>query len=453
MKRILTILLASVMVLALFAGCGGSKEPSGTDDSALGTTPVTITFWHSFSDDAGVLMDEIVKDFNEGVGKDLQITVEAIYQGAYSDASTKMNSVLTSNQIENLPDVMNLDATGKINYNNSGVAYTLTEALADDPDYDISQILPAALSNWEYAGEQLGMPFATSTTIMYYNKTMLDEAGITSPPTTFAEITAMAEALPEKNAAGSDVIAFQGLPSTPTLANWIGQLGSYVVDNNNGADGTATKLVCVENGALKTFLTEWKAMYDAGALQNVEADTDAFVAGQVAVFNSSSSNIATLLDKIGDSFELGVANYPRVNADASYGATVSGSCMVMFDKEDALKKAAAWEFVQYLASADVQAKFAAGTGYIPANLGSADVQVYKDLIAEYPQYQVPVDQLNATPESMRSVTVGPSIDFYYAIQNNISDMLKNNTPVDQVVTEMEEELNDLLEQYNMSNPS
>ena len=77
MKRILTILLASVMVLALFAGCGGSNSPSGSD-SELGTTPVTITFWHSFSDDAGVLMDEIVKDFNEGVGKDLQIAVEAI---------------------------------------------------------------------------------------------------------------------------------------------------------------------------------------------------------------------------------------------------------------------------------------------------------------------------------------------------------------------------------------
>lgn len=48
--------------------------------------------------------------------------------------------------------------------------------------------------------------------------------------------------------------------------------------------------------------------------------------------------------------------------DASHGATVSGSCLAMFDSGDALRKEAAWYFMQYLTSAGVQADFAANTG-------------------------------------------------------------------------------------------
>ena len=57
----------------------------------------------------------------------------------------------------------------------------------------------------------------------------------------------------------------------------------------------------------------------------------------------------------------------RVNEEASYGATVSGSCLVMFDSGVELRKQAATVFVQYLAGAEVQADYAANTGYIPGN--------------------------------------------------------------------------------------
>ena len=44
MKRILTVLLSAVMVLALFAGCGGTKEPEPSPGSEvkLGEEPVDV---------------------------------------------------------------------------------------------------------------------------------------------------------------------------------------------------------------------------------------------------------------------------------------------------------------------------------------------------------------------------------------------------------------------------
>jgi len=441
-KRIVWVLIAALML-------GLTTTAMAAE---LGSQPVSIVLWHSMSEDAGVLMEKFVSDFNETVGKELNITVESVFQGKYSDATAKMNSILTAEDYNSLPDVMQIDATGKIAYATSGVAYTIDDVLASGIEYDLSQIMTSPLLTWKYAGVQLGLPFSASTTVMYYNKTMLDQAGA-KVPETFADIAALAALLPKTTADGQPIYALATQPNTPTLGNWLGQMGSYVVNNANGTGGSATALDCIDNGALETFLTEWKAMYDAGALLNQSSGTtDMFVAGQLALLPTSSSNTASLLGKIGDSFELGIAYYPKVNAEASFGATISGAGVFMFNKGDELKKAAAWELMKYLTSAEVQAEFSVGTGYLPVNTGSVDTEVYQAMIAKTPMAAVTMDQVAATPAEMQSVTVGPSIDFYYAITDNISAMLDNNMSAQETLQILKEELTLLLDDYNRANP-
>ena len=418
--------------------------------AAHAAAETNITLWHSMSEEAGVLMDEFVREFNETAGKEAGIHVDAVFQGKYSDATTKMNSILAAGQTDTLPDVMQIDATGKVAYASAETAYTVDQALADHPEADLSAMLAPAMANWNLAGRQLGLPFATSTTLLYYNKTLLDAAGAAAPAT-LADIGALSGLLPKTNGDGQELTIYAALPNTPTLCNWLGQLGSDLVDGHNGTEATATKLACVENGALLTFLNEWKALYASGALNNSAGSTDAFVAGQQAIMTSSSSNTASLLSKIGGRFELGAAYYPRVNAEASAGATVSGSCLVMFG-EDGAKREAAWTFVTWMTGADVQARLAAGTGYLPGNTLAAESEAWQALIAEYPQYDIGLRQLMETPEAMRSVTVGPSADFYYAIQNDISDMLEEDLSPEEAAELMEEDLNGLLEQYLRANP-
>ena len=461
MKKLIAMLLALVMVLSL-AACGGSEPapaateapaapaapaapeaPAEAPKSELGTKPVEIVFWHCASDDVGPLMDKYIADFN--ANNEYQITVKPIYQGQYSDATTALRNIIAAKNYNELPDVMQLDATGKVTYYNSGKAFTVDAAKAAFPETTAEDnYLTGAMGNWQFAGAQLGLPFATSTTITYANMDLLKQAGWDKAPDTFADVIKLQA---DMKAAGMTQVAYKALPNTPTLANWIGQLGSYVVDQSNGADGTATELEMVDSGALETFLTEWKAMYDAGMPVHEAGSSDDFIAGNVVLYTSSSSSISKTIAKINGAFEMGVGPYLRVNADASYGATVSGSCMVMFDSEDALKKEAAWVFTQYLASADIQADFGAATGYTPAHKDALESDVYKKLLADQPAFTVAFDQLSKTPAEMRSVTVGPSKEFYYAIQECISDMLVNGQTVEETVDIMDEELNGLLYQY------
>ena len=430
MKKLTALFLALAMLLPL-VGCAA-------DDVE------TITFWHCMSENAGIMLDEQVKLFNDTVGKERGILVEAVYQGAYTDATTKMNNMLGSNQQNLLPDVMQMDATGKVNYLSSGAAYTVTQAQQDG--LDVSSLLPAALGNWQLNGVQLGVPFATSTTVMYYNKTLLNEKGAPVPQT-FGDIAALYPLFKD-----SGLSLYTDLPNTPSLCNWLGQLGSLMVNNENGNSGTATALACVDNDALVTFLTAWKELYASGALENAEGSLERFAAGQIVFICASSSKAAGLRDVIGDRFEMGIAAFPRVNEQAMSGSTASGSCLVMFDSGSTQRKAAARIFVEYMTGAPVQARIGAGTGYIPAHVDAMEQPEYQALLQQYPDYAVSFTQLTQTPGSMRSVTVGPAKDFYYAIQNHVSNMLKNDLTPEKAARQMADELNDLLKQYSLVNP-
>ena len=430
MKKAVSLVLSLILLLSL-AACAKADT-------------ISIVFWHSMSEEAGTLMEKYVKDFNETIGKEKGIEVTSVFQGAYADSVNKMNGILSAGQNDTLPDVMQLDATGKVSFASAQIAYTVDQALTDHPEADLSSLLAPALANWQLAGVQLGLPFATSTTVTYYNKTALDAAGF-SAPETLQDIGALAPL------AQDGVSVYASIPNTPTLANWLGQLGSDLVNNHNGTEGSATELACLDNGALAEFLTAWKELYQTGALINNSGSSDEFVAGRQLIMTSSSSSVTSLLERIGGAFELGVAPYPKVNDTASFGATVSGSCLVMFDHGDE-RKAAAWEFIQYLTGASVQADFARGTGYLPSNAEAANSETWQSLIAEYPQYQVGLDQLLQTPNTMRSVTVGPSADFYYGIINDISDMLEEDLSVEETVDLMADDLGGMLAQYARANP-
>jgi sn-glycerol 3-phosphate transport system substrate-binding protein len=293
---------------------------------------------------------------------------------------------------------------------------------------------------------------------MYYNKTLLGSEGITAPPTTFDQIIEAAKRLPTNNPNNQKLTAFAQQPNSPLLANWIGQIpgrgagASYVVDNRNGRDGDATKLVCDSDGTLLTFLRGWKAMYDAGALLDVsDGLSNLFLTQQNVFMTSSTSGLTSLLNQIGGRFELGCAYYPRINSSANYGATVSGSALFMFSKGDKAKTDAAWEFVKFMCSADIQARFAVATGYTPVNLGSANEKTYTDYLARYPQAEVGTRQLAETSADMMGIIVGPSRNFYMEIVNQVSIMLTERKTPEETVRSMALALNRLLDDYIEAN--
>ena len=78
--------------------------------------------------------------------------------------------------------------------------------------------------------------------------------------------------------------------------------------------------------------------------------------------------------------ELGVAPMPGPRGNG--GVLVGGAALWIVKKSAPEKQAAAWEYVKFLDTAETQATWAAGTGYVPIVESAADSPAVQDAVGD-----------------------------------------------------------------------
>ena len=102
-------------------------------------------------------------------------------------------------------------------------------------------------------GKMIGMPFNSSTPLLYYNKEILAKAGIDAPPSTWEEFEAMAPAIKE---AGYQALAQSHSPWIFS-ENFHSRHNLQLATGNNGYDSTDVEIL-YNNDAMKTHWTKVK---------------------------------------------------------------------------------------------------------------------------------------------------------------------------------------------------
>jgi multiple sugar transport system substrate-binding protein len=94
--------------------------------------------------------------------------------------------------------------------------------------------LPAAVDASTYFNKLYAMPATSDGALLYYRKDLLDAAGISQPPTTWAEMVTACKAVQEKNSGidcyGGQFQKYEGL--TCNIAEWINSAGGQFLDAN-----------------------------------------------------------------------------------------------------------------------------------------------------------------------------------------------------------------------------
>ena len=187
--KTLALLLAAVLVIGSFAGCGQpAQEPSAPPESEAPVTggddtpaePVTITFWHTYSDsEEAQLLDVVLPLWNE---LHPEITVEAVRQ----DSSQYHEMIVTSFGTGASPDVARVDIANIAAYAAQGGLV----ALSDYPDFaEISaDYMEAPLSTNLYQGKYYGLPLDTNCKAAVVNMNVLAELGLDAVPETMEEL-------------------------------------------------------------------------------------------------------------------------------------------------------------------------------------------------------------------------------------------------------------------------
>jgi sn-glycerol 3-phosphate transport system substrate-binding protein len=100
---------------------------------------------------------------------------------------------------------------------------------------------------------------------------------------------------------------------------------------------------------------------------------------------------------------------PMPGPEGAKGAIVGGASMWITNSGNDAKEAAAWDFLQFLSSAQTQSTFSAATGYIASRDDARGLDPLKTTLANDPRFAVALDQLNLIADAPTSAgpVLGP----------------------------------------------
>ncbi|MEU4212999.1 ABC transporter substrate-binding protein [Streptomyces sp. NPDC026206] len=348
----------------LLAACANPATGSDRDDP---TRPVTLRFWHGWSEKNEVkAVDAAIARFEE---RHPNIHVKAT--GNVTDAT--VNQALRAGG-DDAPDVVSSFTTDNVGqYCSTGMWADLDPFLRKS-GLDKAEIFPRTLLDYTgYRGTQCALPLLADAYGMYYNKDAFEKAGISRPPRTMSEFKAAAVKLTERTADGSYrqlgfMPNFRLYENSPDrlLAQW----GPRYFDDNGRSRlsrepaarqffGVQRDLITSLGGysALETFRTTFG---DEMSSQN------AFLTGKLAMHLDGSWRGLMLADA-GPGFRWDTAPMPVPDDRAdTYGrgyltGTVAGIA------HSSKHQNAAWELVKFLtADTDQVVAFANAIHNVPS---------------------------------------------------------------------------------------
>ncbi|RMG75016.1 MAG: ABC transporter substrate-binding protein [Chloroflexi bacterium] len=375
---LMLLLAVAVFALPIFAQSEDRDYDSIAPEDLNG---VVVTFWHQHTGTREEQLMEIVNEFNET--NEYGIIVEASNQGGYGDIFQKITTALAAGGGD-LPSLV-------VAYQNQAATYEVVDGLIDinpllnSPVWGIPEEEQAdffeSFFNADvfptFDNERLGFPPNRSMEVMYYNIDWLNElyeAGAISfqgPPTTpeqFYEAACAAVENPFSGATGENApTGYQLSADASRFAAWTFAHGGDIFDYEAGQ-------YSLNSEAAVEAMTFLKSLFDAGCATEVFerfGDQTNFGAGTTLFTVGSSSGMPFYRSAVeeGAGFEWSVAAIPHTTEEPVqniYGASVS---IPVTTPEEEL---AAWLFVKYYTSPEVQARWAQASNYFPVRASAAE---------------------------------------------------------------------------------
>ena len=451
-------LLRLIVVLAIslgFAACGGGEKavPSGQTPGATSSAgPVKIDLWHSETAADQDTLKSLIDRFDATQD---QVNVRLVYQGSTTDLMAKLVSALASGQVPAVALMSEVDTQRLID---SG-AFVPMRDFVDRDGYDLSDLDERAVKYYTVQDQVWAMPYAANVPLVYYNKTMFREVGLDpdSPPQDLDELRSDSEKILQRDAAGNVTRSGIALDIRMWTNMIIAEHGDLLVNNDNGRAGRATEAV-FDNDTTRWFFNWWHDMVSEGLAFNAGRNptfVDTFLAmasGRAAMAISYASALRSVVDALEagtQGVEIGIGALPGVPGSTESPSFV-GNGLWLLSSRPAEEQEAAWKLIQWLVEPEQQAEWFAGTGYLPVSLSSLDLPAARDVVTQYPLFQIALDLYrkgSATPASL-GVLLGPFSEVNESMLRAVEEMLNGVKDPQQALADAAAASNRAIEEYN-----
>ena len=339
-KRMTFVLGMLILLFAMpLAACGGSSNASG---------PVTITYWYTEGSNEAPAIKDLVAKF-EAQNPTIKVNAIAV------DFSAAHDKFVTAAQNGTAPDVMRVDVGWNTEFAADHYLYDITSMAGNTSDY-----LPAPLAYAKWQGKLYGLPQVTDFLVLYYNKSMLQSAGITSAPATMDAFDAANKALTKNGKYGWE---FEG-------ASYFAQPFIFAFGGGLFDTSTTPPTPIINNAgsvAGLTFLKQELAYAPTVDFSNGYGNTmNDFKSGKVAMILNGPWEYTNILT--GSAFSnpsnLGIAAVPSVPSVGDVPRSpAGGQNYVMYAGTKHPKSA--FKFMQFMSSTSSQVEIALKNNTLP----------------------------------------------------------------------------------------
>ena len=437
LKKVVSLVLC--MTLALVACCGATAEGQRTK----------VTVWHMLNGINAEAFDKIVADFNASQDK-YQVVAE--FQGNWYDNFAKFKATPK----EDLPDLYQIvvECMGWLSESDMIIP---VQKFIDRDGFDVSGMQENVRALYTVNDTLYCMPLSVTMLALSYNTEALEAAGVDPASLkTIADVDAAARKVTE---GGQAKYGFSILNDSWQVEEYMSMSGDYLIDNQNGRAGRATKCVMDDNGAalniFQAFHSTLTQPYNMAPTtgQSTNDVCTAFLQGDLSMLIGSSQWIIKQKDAIGGRFTLGQVAAPRTDDRGTGTFSPGGNSMWIVDKGNEELSEGAWAFLKYMWQPEVMGYYAAYTGYTPVSEAAYNSEVYTAYRQENPYVESIWQELVDCDPAYVGAVFGVYYEFRSTVQNAFARMLGDPSYLPQdAVSEIVQTTNDNIGLYNEANP-
>ncbi len=402
-----------------------------------------IQFWHAMGGRLGEVVEEIAAKYN---ASQEEYNLVPTYKGGYEDTMTAGIAAFRAQQQPNIIQIFDAGAATIINA--KGATVPVAELMSDFNAEDYIEGVRNFYADSD--GNMIGMPFNSSTPLLYWNKDIFAEVGLDTPPATWEEFEAMA---PKFKDAGYQALAQSHSPWIFS-ENFHSRHNLQLATGNNGYDSTDVEIL-YNNDHLKMHWGKVKEWLDAGYYgfygRGWGDNQDAFVQKKVAMWLGSSGSFGGLANSA--EFEFGAAELPywKSITEEPYGTFIGGAALFAMAGKPDEENAGVADFMSFLTSPEMQYFWHKETGYVPITNAAYELAKSDGYYESTPDAEVGITQLTQRAgEWTKGYRLGFYVQIREAMYKQYDNIFSGASTVDAAFDAMEEESNALLDRFDAS---
>jgi len=404
-----------------------------------------IQWWHAMGGRLGEVVNEITENFNASQS---EYNLISTYKGGYEDT---MTAGIAAFRAKNQPHIIQVfDAGAATIINAKGALFPVEDLMKKHGvGFNIEDYITGV--RYFYAdsdGKMIGLPFNSSTPLLYYNKDILKEAGVANPPATWEEFEGIAAKI---KAAGYEALAQSHSPWIFS-ENFHSRHNIQLATGNNGYDSTDVKVLYNNKDMIhhwtkvKEWLDKgWYGFYGKGWGDN----QDAFQKKKVAMWLGSSGSFGGLR-KSAD-FEFGTTYLPYWKSiiDEPKGTFIGGAALFSFAGHSDEQYKGVAKFFEFMTKPETQLFWHKETGYVAITNKAYEMAKSEGYYKDVPDAEFGILQLN---QPAGEWTKGYRLGYYVQIRDvmykHYNNIFSGASTVPDAFAAMEKESNALLVRFH-----